>query len=344
MNPLWTDEREVLENLTSIKYLIHTYLPSIPGGSPGFYLLIYPFKQMFGSDRILLGMPGLISHIIVFFLIPKVVGLLFQNKIYSQEIITVVTRLGFVLDPTLSFQAMELRPYAFLPLLWCCSVLVVNSLLQIDFLSWRKSILKQIGVLSALFIIFNWHFYGFLMTLSVYIYFLTKNKYSPKKIFKMKSIPTIFLTILLSVPIWRYFSSGSFKFHFNTFEWLNTGIIDIYFLNNASMHRSTFQQIAFWLFIPVIFIFIMKGIVVGMKQEVGIYKKRFEVVLRSFILLFLFPSGMILILDLINRYWFLARQISWTFISVYMGLGILASYFLRKHTRLRSSSKEVQYT
>ena len=123
---LWTDELEEIHNLTSVKHLLVEYLPFIPGGAPGHYLVSLPLQVLVPNNKFILGLPGLLGHIAVFLLMRHVVKSL---KIVDEKglpIVTLIARTGFVFDPTFIFQSMEIRPYSLLPLLWSLSLLLTS--------------------------------------------------------------------------------------------------------------------------------------------------------------------------------------------------------------------------
>src|SRR3989344_3016581 len=77
-SPFWTDEIEQVRNLRSVEYLIFEYLPKIPGGWPGHYFLTLPIQNLFPNNKFLLGLPGLLSQVGVFLLIPSVLKNVFS--------------------------------------------------------------------------------------------------------------------------------------------------------------------------------------------------------------------------------------------------------------------------
>lgn len=291
-NNLWTDEIEEIKHLTTVKHLIFEYLPAIPGGAPGHYLLVLPFNLLFPYNKFILGFPGLLSHIGVFFLIPAAVRKLKLVNEKGINIVTLIVRAGFVLDPTFIFQAMEVRPYSILPLLWIISLLVLSNIF-----SWKKSNLFGLftGILTLIVIII-WHFYGSLMLTSILVYFFL----TEKMLFKGKILQlfSILFSILFASPLILFFSKGSFKYDFDSFEMLK-----IAYLNWQS-----------YIYIILFSLIILLGI----KYNLIKYK-----LVYAFISLVASPIIIIFLLDIKNHYWFLLRQFAWTILPLYIIIGTL---------------------
>lgn len=333
VNDLWTDEVELINNLKSFNYLIFEYLPRIPGGSPGYYLMILPLKIFFGRNPLILGLPGLISHILVFLLIPKIVSILaIESKTYSAVIAT-FSRIGFVLDPSLSFQAMEIRPYALLPLMWVICFLLTHALVISDNNNIKdyKDLFKMASLSICYFLLFLWHFYGVIITLAIYIYFIFNKKVSWDAFrIHIRSIILLTFTSIISIPFWKHFVSA-YSFHrFNTFEWFTWDILKIYILNQGTMQRTIPQHVLFLFFLAMI-IFGMSILMMKLIRNRHVRLVN-TIIVKSFKMLFFlvaFPSFAILAMDVMNTYWFLLRQISWTLVPFYMVIGILGNLSIK---------------
>src|SRR3989344_7761604 len=106
-SPLWTDEIEQVRNLRTVKYLLFEYLPKIPAGWPGHYLLTLPIQNLFPNNKILLGLPGLLAHVGVFLFIPNVLKSIFTLDRRRLAVSSFAARFLFTFDPYLTFQSME---------------------------------------------------------------------------------------------------------------------------------------------------------------------------------------------------------------------------------------------
>lgn len=328
-NVLWTDEIELMNNLKSFNYLIYEYLPRIPGGSPGYYLMILPLKFFFGGNPFILGIPGFVSHIVVFLLIPKIVSILVNESETQRVFTTIFARIGFVFDPSLSFQAMEIRPYAVLPLLWVLCFLLTHALVNSDnkIIKDDKDVFKMASLSMCYFLLFIWHYYGFIITSTIYIYFIFNKKVSLDA-FKIhiRSFILLTFTSIISIPFWKHFVSA-YSFHrFNTFEWFNWDILKIYLLNQGTMQRTIPQHVLYISFL-VITLFGMGIMIMKLmrnrhtREAITIIRKS----VKMLVFLVAFPSIVILAMDMINTYWFLLRQISWTLVPFYIVIGILGN-------------------
>ncbi len=326
INPLWTDELAEINSLKSLKYLITSYLPAIPGGYPGHYLLIFPLQILFPFNKYILGIPGLISHILVFLFIPNVISklqIVSKEKLYVSGLLT---RFLFAIDPMLTFQAMEVRPYSIFPLLWILSFFVIIKLFQLDRQSFtvKGLFLNVIIWLPVLFLIFNWHFYGAIMLITIYIFMSLKKRItlSSFKIGKYSSI-IILVSIFTSFPVWNHFSRGSFTFGFNTIATIPVTITQIYSINKGFPKGITWQN---WLyfFCLVIMLFIF-----SLQLWKAVTRRYRDDGCNNFFkintLLVIMPISVIFLLDFVNHYGFWYRQFAWTMIPLYMSVGLFIS-------------------
>lgn len=332
LNPLWVDEIEEINHLKSVTYLISEYLPNIPGALPGHYLLALSMNYISPGNKFVLGLPGLFANIAVFFLIPYALSLLRVVDKKNLSFVTLVTRLGLVFDPRLTYQAMEVRPYSILPLLWIASVILISNLFQLKKKS--ESTLNYITrfILLTIFtvVIFIWHFYGFIMVLSIYSFMLSKQKGNlRKKFFQSPSTYPIILSTIISIPIWRYFTSGLANYRHNTF-----GFLSIF--SNTSLTPSIINKfrtdVSILSFILILcLIYIIRKYIIGFFTELVndrfIKKDLFGII---FYMVFV-PVIIIFFLDLMQPYYFLYRQFSWVAIPFYIAVGILInSLFIKK--------------
>lgn len=323
INTLWTDELAEINSLKSINYLINTYLPSIPGGYPGHYFLIFPLQQFFPYNKFILGLPGLISHILVFLYIPNVISKL---QIVDKEKLFVtgfITRFLFAIDPMLSFQAMEVRPYSVLPLLWIIMFFLIMRLLNLDHQSFNfKNLFKNVIVwVPILFLLFNWHFYSVIMLLAIYIFMCLKKKISFSK-FKIGkySLIIILASIFSSLPVWSHFSRGSFTFDFDTIATIPVTIMQIYSIDKGFPKGLILQNwLYFFCLLIMLYIFIFQIWKAGTRTDKNYQENNF---FKVIILMVFMPISVIFILDLVNHYGFWYRQFVWTMLPLYIAFGV----------------------
>ncbi len=321
LNPLWIDELNEISHLRSFEYLVYEYLPNIPGGVLGHYLLLLPINSVFPSNKFILGLPGLIGNILVFLFIPKVISSLQIVNRKDLAVPSLVARIGLVFDPRLSFQAMEVRPYSLLPILWVLSVFLVAWIISFD-----KHVNKPLkvtnvvmSVIAANFLWF-WHIYAPIMFMSIYLFFIFKSKLDKNLIDKHhKSLVVILASTIIFVPVWVYFSSNVINSYLNTFEFLD----NINKFIATTLNQGYIKGISLFnnLFLFTLLLFL--GIIVwGAFFRVSKYALQFWKLLLFLVFL---PIISIFFLDFISHYWFLYRQFAWTAIPFYVSIGILIS-------------------
>lgn len=89
LNLIWVDEIAQINNSVSVNHLLNIYLPNIPGGSPGHYLLVLSVKSLFPNNIVMLYLPGLIGQISVFLFIPKIIEklrIVQKNKYFRYQL------------------------------------------------------------------------------------------------------------------------------------------------------------------------------------------------------------------------------------------------------------------
>ncbi len=321
INNFWTDEIEEIKNLTSLTHLLFQYLPHIPGGSPGHYLLVLPFNILFPNNKYVLTIPGLLSQIAVFLLIPQVIIKLFRTNLQETEIAVLITRTMYTFDPTLSYQAIEIRPYSMLPLLWIIiAILLPTIYAQAVKKTGFISPLKKYLLISCLFILIVFHYYVLLMIISVYTYIYLYSSHHWKGYLSNSFSRIILPGILLSVPFLIYFSPGSFSFNFDTL-----GVIKEYFSNYSFLRSNGINRI-YWQNL-LYYAFIISSLIISIVLIKGKLKPPGKLI-KSIGILVIFPIVVIFFLDLHNHYWFLLRQFAWTMIPLYMSLGLFISKLL----------------
>jgi len=316
---LWTDEIEQIKHLTSFSKLIFVYLPHIPSGWPGHYVLTLPINTLFPGNKFALGTPGLIAHIAVFFSIPLVLKRLFQLEGKTNMLASTIARSAFILDTTFTFQSMEIRPYSVLPLLWILTACVTQSLFNIR---WNKLMtfhrIKKVVVYSICFlIIFTWHFYGFIMTTSILLYIIAMKRFK-SEFSKLEGavIPFLFSTIA-AIPLWRFFSSGSGKFKHPPLEMVPS-FQELVSGNRGVMVVQSWQHILYVILIAFVFITIVYMTV--KKNDSKESGTLIRGLMSRLLFLVIAPTVFIITLDIVHPYWILYRQFAWTALPLYLTL------------------------
>lgn len=323
ISPLWEDEIEEISHLISVKHLITQYLPSIPGALPGHYLLALLVNHISPGNKFLLGIPGLFAHIAVFFLIPTAIFHLHIVDKKDIPLLSLITRAAFVFDPRLTYQSMEVRPYSFLPLLWIFSVIVCSQFFKLNNSSLNQSkIFYHLIILTLLVTaIFLWHFYGFIMVISIYVFMYTQQ--SENKNILTRSLYPIIVGTIISLPLWKYFTSGLSHYRHDTFG----------FISNISGIATIYNFIYFLMFLLILYM-IRKHLFLYIR-EIKIGKLVMSKIVRILIYLVITPIVIIFILDVIQPYYFLYRQFSWVAIPFYIAMGILINILLRNKNNLK---------
>lgn len=318
INNFWTDEIEEIKNLTSLMHLLFQYLPHIPGGSPGHYLITLPFNVLYPYNKYVLSIPGFFSQVAVFLLIPKVISKLFKTNLYETQIAVLITRIIYTFDPTLSYQSIEIRPYSMLPLLWVIIAILLPAIYeQTTGKTSSISPLKKILLILCLLTLIVFHYYVLLMMISVYTYIYLSSHQKAKGYLSNSFSKIISVGILLSIPLLIYFSPGSFNFNFDTLGVIKEYFSNYSFLRSNGINRIYWQNLLYYAFIIsslIISIVLLKGKL-----------KRSKKLIKSIGILVIFPIVVIFFLDLHNHYWFLLRQFAWTMIPLYMSLGLFVS-------------------
>ena len=329
VNELGTDEIEQVSNLISFKHLLE-YLPRIPGGAPGHYFITLPLNIVFPQNKYILGLPGLISQAIVFLFIPYIINILGITDKRKIRIVSMITRIGFVFNPTLTFQAMEVRPYSMLSFLWFVSVIFVNKIINFKKNQNGRSeiIIKSIVSVLSLSMILIWHYYGLIMVFTMYIYlYIFTDRRNLSDLLNIKRIPNLILLtgVLCVLPVWTYFSKGSFTYNFNAIENLPISISTEGIVYKGVVQGITWRNYYYsWFFLVVLFIFITYSLSYCCRKisyERTVVFKSVKIMITSVLL----PIILIFTLDIFNRYWFLLRQFSWTIIPFYISLGVFIS-------------------
>lgn len=333
LNDFSADELKEIGSLQSVHYLITGFLPTIPGGAPGDYLVVLPFNKLFPANHYMLAIPGLLSHLLVFIFLPKVIAKLNIVRKEDNFLVSTAARIFFVFDPTLTFQATEIRPYANLPFYWIANVFIVSYLVKLVDNNSRPSaksltlFLLFVFLLTALFI---WHFYMIIMFLSIYLFliFETKKEFIVK-LFSRKSFYAISASIIVAFPFWKYFSSQTGVFPYNTFEWLGMTVAQIYAIDKGGQRGLTWQNwMYFLLLLCMIFLFMTNSVIFFRNSKPNI-KSYIDNYFRINIFFVTLPLAVILILDVFTSYMFLYRQFVWIMLPFYIANGIVLSSLYR---------------
>src|SRR3989344_6213306 len=316
-SPFWTDEIEQVRNLRTVKYLIFEYLPKIPGGWPGHYLLTLPIQNLFPNNKFLLGLPGLLAHVGVFLFIPNVLKSIFALDRRRLAVSAFAARLLFTLDPYLTFQSMEVRPYAVLPFIWILCVLLSVTLFKEKWKVFNRmtKIIKILIYIAFYLLLFVWHVYAFIMTASIifflFIQLVRRNKY----IYKRETAIVLLTASILSVPIWKHFAQGTSRVALNPFEMVPT-ISEIISGQLGIMIVFAWQQLLYLICMAII---ACASIITINRIHYRFDKSiLFERLIFPISVLVLLPVLITVMLDITHPYWILYRQFAWTALPLYM--------------------------
>lgn len=325
LNPLWEDEIEEISHLKTVSHLILQYLPSIPGALPGHYLLALPMNYIAPGNKFILGIPGLLTHIGVFLLIPTAI---YHLRIVSKKDITFVSfiaRAGFVFDPRLIYQSMEIRPYSILPLLWIASVIICSKLFELenDRKKVKDKVLHFLLLIVPITAIFSWHFYGFIMLTTIFLFMRSQQK---SKTLLTISVYPIIISAMISIPIWKYFTSGLSQYHHDTFLFLSylPKMNSIYTLPTIGI------AIGIMLFITILILSYKYRTYLLPQAKEFLHNRVILLIIKLIFCTVLLPIIIIFILDLVQPYYFLYRQFSWVAISFYIAIGVISNSILFK--------------
>lgn len=323
-SPLWIDEVEQIQNLRSVNHLIYEYLPNIPAGWPGHYLLTLPIQKLYPYNKFILGLPGLLSHVGVFLLFPKVLARLFTLDKRRHVAAVLTSRVLFTIDPYLTFQSMEVRPYAVLPFVWVLCVLLSVTLVREKW-NTRTTIARFVLVIVYIvlyLLLFIWHAYGFIMSVSIILFLLIQNLRKKESIPWLNTSIVFFFSCSLVIPIWLYFSKGSSQFAFPPFE-MFPSVGEIISGKRGIMVVYGWQQILFLLSTAtvagVIFFTVTRAYIRQNKR------KLFDRVIFPLLTLVLLPISIIALIDIVHPYWILYRQFAWVAIPTYVILAQVAN-------------------
>lgn len=341
LNELWVDELKELSGFKSLYFLFTDFLPTIPGGAPGDYLIIYPLQTLFPFNKYLLGLPGLLSHILVFLMLPKAIEKLDITEKNNLFAVSTIARLFFIFEPTLAFQSMEIRPYANVPFYWTLNIFIVSLLLKhlsssSSLNRYSTAVIWILG-LAAMFV---WHYYMIIFFLSIFIFKLSQKEHRERLLHLKKFTPIVFAAIMVAFPFWEYFSSKTGAFPYNTMERWLVNIMQVYAIDKGFPRGIPLQNWIYFAFLLVMLctlIFTAGKSVSDMRRHTS--NRVYSIFWKIFIFLVLLPLAVILFLDLKTNYMFLYRQFVWINLPFYIGISyVIAEGFPRIKIRFSNDS------
>jgi hypothetical protein len=329
----WIDEIQEISNLKTLSYLLFEFLPTQPGGLPGHYLLVFPLQIIFPFNKYVLGLPGLIAHVAAFLLFPRVFAQLGLAPSGHSFFPASIARFGFAVNGTLAYQAMEVRPYSVLPLLWVLATLLAGYTIRFfnhidEETNPRRKAMVVAGIAAGHLAVCLWHAYGVIMLASIYLFFALV---SFDSIFRMVRRPLAIgmaiVVAVITVPVWRFYSPGSSGWDFDTFEYIPRSflgatrtVIDLL----ISLHWGRLSI--------VVLVMIMAGMVILLAPRItsrqnlldGLFGRLFWLSVALVTL----PIMVILAIDLATSYWFIQRQFIWTAVPFWMATGVSTTIVL----------------
>ena len=294
---LWADELFSLSQMGGSFLDLLKGLPKVefcPYLSGDLYL-IYPFFKIFSYNKWGLAIPHIIATIIGFYIL-----YLICRRYFKSILAYLITFTLVCFNATLINHATEIRSYAVLPTL---ALATLYLFLRISDLNFGLNASRKIGSIAFFILVIWFHVYGILMFFSSLLFvLLTEHREKGYRVYFKNSILFASTILCLSMPLWLYSVFGPHfgysKLNINTFEYFPnplyniTGFLKTLFCNLAGYKNIYFLLLG--LIIPVIFR----------------YKDRYRQ------LLFLScsviaPICLILLFDLLGKYWFLQRQFIW---------------------------------
>jgi len=282
------DERVQVEFMTwPVKAMIQNQMGIIQ--YPGDYLLIWPFYQIFGNNKMALAFPHLFLTGVGFVLLYFMCLRYFQT-IWGYLVTFLVTGRNF----NLIQHAGEIRPYPVLVTLGIAGFLVTRRLVK----NKNPSDFERLGVSVFIFITMTFHFYGAFILFFNYLFHLICSREDEKwgRVLA-RNLRHYWPALLLTLPLWAYltFSSDKSYMKWNPYEYIPQGIVPWLkgVFGNLIGHRK--------------FYFLLAGFVLAMVIP---HKNRWAQAV-FFIAVILLPIGLIFWSCLNYHYWFIQRLFIW---------------------------------
>jgi len=305
---LWVDEQVQIERMDRplVEFFRHIPDHQYCGYLAGDYYLVYPFVRMFGpNNKWGLAIPHIISTILGFWLLYLICRRYFKTVWGYLITFTVVC-----FNPTLLQHAFEIRRYAVLPTLALACLYLAFKLVDQNI----KMSLKKKWLIAAFFILTIWFdIYGVvILCLPLLFALLTKRGDSEFSTITKHTIKFMSIVLCLAMPLWFYSVFGPHaKFgSMNVFLYIPNPLLDIVgFLKGIFANLVGYRHKPLYLLlIGLLFPFLIPD------------KKRFQQIAFLFITV-LVPIGLIFVIDLITKYWFIQRQFIWVmpFFAFFLG-------------------------
>lgn len=288
----WTDEIVQLEALRgySLKNLLVSYLPIIPGGFPGDYLLTWPMAQV-TSNKWALAAPHIMATLLTFGLFLKI-----RRDERGHPLATAVALLMMTLNRNLIFHDFELRPYGVLPLL------ALGSYWATDRMFHRQTYTRQDAVLwiGWVFTLLLFHTYGILILGSLWMFQLLKSiplsRLVRAQVWRLAGLTA--LAVTLALPLWLFYAKVPGTHH-DPFAYCRPSVSGVlaFFLGNLGDWGWRFSWIP--------------GTLLMFSSCFFVQDTRWRPHLLFILVLLVIPLGMIFMSDVLCHYWFVQRQFTW---------------------------------
>ncbi len=273
----------------------------------GDYFLTYPFFHLFGDNKWGLAIPHMIATLIGFWLF-----YLICRELLKTSVGMIIAFSIFSFNATLINHALEIRPYAVLPVLNLGVFYVTMKLLPHDFkMSWKRTF--WIGLFFILTIWF--YMYGVVILFVHAIYFLAtlKNKDMFKTAFVQLS-KFGGIVLLIAMPLWLYsifgehltYETRGFE---STFQFITDPTVSVFGFLKDVLCNFIGHKYLYVLILGAFFGTILP------------HSKRMEHI-KFFGILILLPFAVILLMDIVGNYWLLQRQFIWLmpFFALYLAM------------------------
>jgi len=261
----------------------------------GDLFLFYPFFKIFSHNKWGLTIPCIIATIIGFYLLYLI------SKRYFKSIWAYLITFGIIcFNATLINHATEIRTYAILPTVALVTLYLFQRIADLNF---KLNIPRRIFTAISFILVIWFHIYGILMFISCFLFvLLSKYKEKDFKNYLKDGVSFTVIILCFAMPLWLYSVFGPHysyaKFNFDAFCFIPNPLHNITgFLKGIFCNLVGFKKLYF-LFIGVVIPFIFS------------YEDRLKQLL-FLLFLIIIPLSLILISDVILKYWFIQRQFIW---------------------------------
>jgi len=316
---LWNDEIYELSVVSGpFKNVFGHHLYGDFSCFPGDYLITYPFIQLFGNHKVGIMIPHIILSIVGFVLLYAL-----AKRYFRSAFAYAVTFALVAFNTNLVFHSFELRPYG------AMAVLTLGAALSIDRLFAEFRSMAQFAKwLIALFLLFFvvFHVYG-LIILFLLCLFQICYRYPRLDIRSMSpALIKYLLTMMVFFGcIWIWYAAPNLKFFgfqklalvkpMPVFEWIPNPVMDLKGFLKAIVGNLIGCDYLKWT--------LLGFAAIAMPWNTNRFNQ-----LGFLVVMVIVAIELVLLICLLNQYWFLQRQFAWVMPLFAFALGWLWDSFL----------------